>query len=331
MESELVPSDLKGAGVATPTKETKFLTASGPEGEEIRFPVSTVQGTAEGPRLVIVAGVHGSEYDGIEAVKRLVEWVDVERLRGTLITVPCLNVPAFYGLAMHVNPIDDQNPARCFPGDAEGSYTERMVDLLWREVVLGADAVVDVHGGDLEEELVDYSQINLTGNDAVDRTAEGVALALDMPFFCRRAAPDVLPMSDGTLCQIAGSHGIAAALAESGSHGILDEACVSVHLKGLKNVLSYLEMTDHPPTIEIERPTLLHRFVGVAAPVDGLWYPSVTKGDTIRKGQTVGVMRDFFGNELELIISEENAVVLGVMTVLARQANDMLMGLGTLD
>lgn len=315
----------------TSRKDATFLTTRGPRDEEIRFPVATVHGAADGPTLVVVAGVHGSEYDGIEAVKRLFDWADPEHMRGTLKTVPCLNVPAFYGLAMHVNPVDDQNPARCFPGRADGSCTERMVDLLWREVVLGADAVVDVHGGDLEEELVDYSQINLTGDEAVDRTAEGVALALDMPFFCRRAAPAVLPTQDGTLCQIAGTNGIPAALAESGSHGVLDEACVAVHFKGLKNVLSYLGMVDEPQTVDVHQPTLLHRFVGVAAPVSGLWYPSVKKGDTIRKGQTLGVMRDFFGNDLALIVSDEDAVVLGVMTVLARQEKDMLMGVGTLE
>jgi len=281
--------------------------------------------------LVVVAGVHGSEYDGIEATKQLFAWIDVERLRGTLVTVPCLNVPAFYGLAMHVNPTDGLNPARCFPGDAEGSPTERMVDLLWREVVLGADAIVDVHGGDLEEELVDYSQINLTGNDTVDRISEGLALALDMPFFCRRAAPETLPTSEGTLCQIAGTNGIPAVLAESGSHGVLDPACVATHLKGLKNVLSYLEMSDFPQVLEVEQPTLLHRFTGVSSPGAGLWYPAVSKGDTVHKGQTLGVIKDFFGSERELVVSEENAVVLGVMTVLARDANEMLMGLGTLD
>ena len=314
-----------------PRKETRFLSTTDSEGGEIRFPVSTAHGASEGPTLVVVAGVHGSEYDGIEATKQLFEWVDPTRLRGTLITVPCMNVPAFYGLAMHVNPEDGLNPARCFPGDANGTHTERMVDLLWREVVLGADAVVDVHGGDLEEELVDYSQINLTGDETVDRVAEGVALALDMPFFCRRAAPDTLPTSGGTLCQIAGTNRIPAALAESGSHGVLDPACVSTHLKGLKNVVSYLEMVDDPQVVEVEQPTLLHRFVGVSTSVSGLWYPAVKKGETIHKGQTLGAIRDFFGNEVELIVSEENAIVLGVMTVLAREANEMLMGLGTLD
>jgi uncharacterized protein len=317
--------------VPEPTKETRFSSTSTSSGEEIRFPVATARGATDGPTLVVVAGVHGSEYDGIEATKQLFAWVDPEQLRGTLVTVPCLNIPAFYGLAMHVNPRDGLNPARCFPGDADGSDTERLVDLLWREVVLNADAVVDVHGGDLEEELVDYSQINLTGNETVDRVAEGVALALDMPFFCRRAAPETLPTRDGTLCQIAGTNGIPAALAESGSHGVLDPACVATHLKGLKNVLSYLEMIDAPPVVEVEQPRILHRFVGVGAPVSGLWYPAVEKGETIHKGQTLGAIRDFFGNELQLVVSDEDAIVLGVMTVLAREEGEMLMGVGTLD
>ena len=312
-------------------KETRFLEAEGPQGAAVRIPLAVAHGANDGPTLAVVAGVHGSEYDGIESVKRLFEWIDIERLSGTLLTIPCLNVPAFYGLAMHVNPIDDENPARLFPGDPTGSYTERMVDLLWREVVVGADAVVDVHGGDLEEELVEYSQINLTGNESVDAKAEGIALALDMPFFAKREAPAELPTSGGTLCQIAGPNGIPAALAEAGSHGVLDEKCVAQRLRGQKNVLSYLGMIDDPPQILTEQPTVLHRFVGVPAPVSGLWYPAIQRGDTIHVGQTLGVMRDFFGHELGLVASEENAVVLGVMTVLAREAGNMLMGLGTLD
>jgi predicted deacylase len=152
-----------------------------------------------------------------------------------------------------------------------------------------------------------------------------------MPFFVRRAAPPEPPRSGGTLCQIAGANGIPAALAEAGSHGILDEACVEVHLKGLRNVLYHLGLMEGTPTIENDRPMLLHRFAGIAAPVDGLWYPSVKKGDVIEKGQVVGEMHDFVGEEPVTVTSDENAAVLGVMTVLARSKGDMLMGLGTLD
>lgn len=312
-------------------KETRYLEADAPDGATISVPVATIRGASDGPTLAIVGGVHGAEYAGIEAVRRIVGAVDPDALAGRVVAVPCLNVPAFYGFAAHVNPVDGENPARAFPGSSSGSYTERMVHLVWEHVLASADYIVDVHGGDIEEELVDYSQINLNGDAEHDAAAEALALALDMPFFVKRAAPSDPVRTGGTICQIASGLGIPAALAESGSHGELDEACVDVHVKGLKNVLFHLDMLPGMPTIENERPMLLHRFTGIAAPVDGFWYPIVTKGDVLTKGQTVGEMRDFFGEPLATVICEENAAILGVMTVPARAAGDMLMGLGTLD
>ena len=85
------------------------------------------------------------------------------------------------------------------------------------------------------------------------------------------------------------------------------------------------------PTINNPRPMLLHRFAGVAAPVEGFWYPRVKKGDIITKGEAVGEMRDFFGAPLATVYTEENAAILGVMTIPPRRQGEMLMGLGTLD
>src|SRR5687768_10519961 len=83
----------RGSRVARRTKDTRFLTRAGPAAEEIRVPVATVYGHQDGPTMVMVAGVHGSEYVGIEACKRLFARVRAEELSGTLITVPCLNLP----------------------------------------------------------------------------------------------------------------------------------------------------------------------------------------------------------------------------------------------
>jgi uncharacterized protein len=315
----------------TAQKETRYLEAEAPDGATISIPVATIDGAADGPTLAVVAGVHGAEYDGIEAVRRLIGWLDPEALAGRVVAIPCLNVPAFYGFAAHVNPVDGENPARAFPGSATGSYTERMVHLAWENVIAGADYIVDVHGGDIEEELVDYSQINLNGDSSHDAAAEALALALDMPFFVRRAAPAEPVRAGGTICQIASGLGVPAALAESGSHGELDEACVLAHVKGLRNVLRHLGMVAGLPTVDNPRPMLLHRFTGIAAPADGFWYPTVKRGDVLTKGQAVGEMRDFFGNPLATVVCEENAAILGVMTVPARARGDMLMGLGTLD
>jgi uncharacterized protein len=315
----------------TARKQTRHLEANAPDGAQISVPLATISGSHDGPRLAIVGGVHGAEYAGIEAVRRIIAMLDPEILSGEVVAIPCLNLPAFYGFAAHVNPIDGENPARVFPGSANGSYTERMVDLAWRNALADADYIVDVHGGDIEEELVDYSQINLNGDPTHDAAAEALALALDMPFFVRRAAPKEPILNGGTICQIASAHGIPAALAEAGSHAELDETSVQVHAKGLRNVLYHLGMLPGTPSIENDRPMLLHRFTGIAAPMSGFWYPAVKKGDVLTKGQSVGEIRDFFDETLATVFCEENAAILGVMTVPARAQGDMLMGLGTLD
>jgi uncharacterized protein len=310
-------------------KTTDFLTTESPEGEDVSVPVGIVDGASGGPVLLVVAGVHGSEYDGIEAAKRLLKWVEPSQLAGKLIVVPCLNIPAFYGLAAHVNPIDGVNPGRAFPGDPEGSHTERMTALIW-PFAESADYIVDVHGGDLEEELVEYSQINLTEVEEVDRKADALARALDMPYLVRKPKQGDLPTSGSSLHSVAAAHGKPAVLSEAGSHGELDQRTTEIHLNALKNALNHLGMIEGSPTRDHPEPQVLHRFTGVQAPAEGFWYPSVAKGDTVSAGQVVGDMRTIFDEPLAEVVSDEDAVVLGVISTPARRSGDLLLGLGTL-
>jgi predicted deacylase len=208
-----------------PGKETEYL-AVGADDEAVQIPVATLTGESEGPTLLVVAGVHGSEYAGIEATSRLFRWVDPSRLQGALVTVPCLNVPAFYSLSMHINPRDGKNLGDSFPGDRAGTITDRIACAVFDSLVSKADFVLDVHGGDLEEELVEYSQINLTGNEKVDRAAEALARALDMPMFLRSPVP-ASPPSRGSLFAMASKEGKPGVLLEAGSHGLLEEFAVT--------------------------------------------------------------------------------------------------------
>lgn len=309
-------------------KETEYLTVEA-GADSVQIPVATVTGRAHGPTLLVVAGVHGSEYVGIEATRRLFRWVDADRLTGTLITVPCLNVPAFYALSMHVNPVDGKNLGDTFPGSDDGTITDRIARTVFGSLVAQADFVLDVHGGDLEEELVEYSQVDLTGNEEVDAAAEALARALDMPMFLRSPVPDALP-SRGSLFTMASVQGKPSVLLEAGSHGIVDEPVVAVQFKALRNALHQLGMLPGEPLVSNPEPLELHRFVGVEAPVEGAWYPYVLKGDIVEKGQPLGELRDFFGAKLAVLSSEEDAAILGVMTIPPRRKGDWVMGLGTL-
>ena len=307
-------------------KETRMLTCPSREGEDVAVPCATVRGDADGPTLLVVAGVHGSEYVGIEATRRLFRQTSPAQLRGRLITVPVFGVPAFYGLAAHTSPVDGLDPGRAFPGDPEGSYTERAAALVW-ELVGEADAVIDVHGGDLEEHLVEYSQITLCGKERVDEAGEELAKALGFPLFVRAPQPDEPPRG---LFSAAAAHGVPGVLAEGGSHGELDLDLVPIYQDALRGALVHLGMLDGdlPGTRE---PQELRRFEGIAAPVEGFWTPHVEKGETLRKGQKVGEMHDLFGEHLADVESHEDGVILGVISTPARRAGGMLIGLATFD
>lgn len=312
----------------TTPKTTSFLTAESREGPEIQIPVATVHGEQDGPTMLIVAGVHGSEYVGLEAVRRLHRTVEPAALSGRLITVPCFGLPAFYGFATHVNPIDGLNPGREFPGDPDGSFTQRAAHLVWSELVSQADAVVDVHGGDLEEELTEYVQVNLTGDEAVDARSLDLAKAFGIELMVTSPVPSEPPAS-GNLFSMAAAHGKAGVLTEAGSHGILDMELVAWYHDRLLDGIRGMGMLPGDPQRVDHRQ--LYRFGGAFAPLDGCWYPSVAEGDTVASGQRIGEMRDVFGEHVCDVFAEEDAVVLGVMTIPGRPEGSMLLGYATLE
>src|SRR3954453_10141201 len=143
--------------------------------------VITVTGAKSGPTLFVNAGLHGGEYPAIEAVIRLGRTLDPQEINGTVILMPVLNLPAFRNRTPFVCPIDNVNPNRVFPGDPNGSYSEQMVFSLVNEFVAHADAYIDLHGGDIPEDLVPFV-ICRGGDDRVDRKSKEMAMAFGLPY-----------------------------------------------------------------------------------------------------------------------------------------------------
>ncbi|NIP95682.1 MAG: succinylglutamate desuccinylase/aspartoacylase family protein, partial [Akkermansiaceae bacterium] len=88
------------------------------------LPVQVVRGKKEGPCLLVCGCLHGDELNGAEIVRRLLRSPSLQRLRGTLLAVPVLNLPAFLGRTRYLPDRRDLN--RCFPGAASGSLAARL-------------------------------------------------------------------------------------------------------------------------------------------------------------------------------------------------------------
>lgn len=87
---------------------------------------------APGRVVAFVAGSHGTEYASIVALSRLIAQIDPKILAGTVIVVPLLNVASFEQMTVHVNPVDRKGMNAGYPGNANGTQTERALAMVGR-------------------------------------------------------------------------------------------------------------------------------------------------------------------------------------------------------
>src|SRR4051812_44894450 len=108
------------------SKQTGWLeVASRADGSAWQLPFLYVTGQQPGPTLVVTAAVHGDEYEGVETIPRIFRQVEPDALRGTLVMAPVCNMPA-YETVQRGSPVDGLNLARVFPGDMNGTITQRI-------------------------------------------------------------------------------------------------------------------------------------------------------------------------------------------------------------
>jgi uncharacterized protein len=309
-------------------------------------PVISVTGAKPGPVLFVNAGVHGGEYPAIEAVIRLGKTLDPKKISGTVILMPALNLPAFRSRTPFVCPVDNMNPNRVFPGDAEGSYSEQMTHALINQFVVHADAYVDLHGGDIPEALVPFVICRL-GNDPVSKKSKEIAMAFGLPYVLTVSKP-VQPSKGLSSYAAAADKRIPAILAEAGGVGQMQEDAVAMLVNGVKRVMEHLGMlsksqipgsksqansksktkTSAAKTALATTSTVLTRFEWVYTKRAGMWYSKVAAGDFVKEGEEIGTVGDLFGDVLEKIVSPVNGVVLFLTINPSVLEDGLLMGIG---
>ena len=122
------------------------------DGAPIGIPVSVVNGAEDGPRLWIQAGSHGDEIGALFTVNRVVAEADPGKLKGAIIGIPMIDFPALEAghataMGQRLNPIDQQNMNRTYPGNPEGVLSERMTHIQFQAIKEHADCVIDLHDG----------------------------------------------------------------------------------------------------------------------------------------------------------------------------------------
>ena len=117
-------------------------------GGSISIPVTIINGIKEGPCFWVNGGIHGDEPEGILTCSLLKKSINPQKLSGSVILTPVINVPAMEA-AERGNPLDtfsyDMN--RIYPGREDGYLSERIANIHKEWMVKFADMEISIHSG----------------------------------------------------------------------------------------------------------------------------------------------------------------------------------------
>lgn len=297
------------------------------------IPVAVIHGAHPGPALAVVSGAHGTEYASIIAVETLMAAgttpaIDPSTLSGTVILVPIVNVRSFEKLTPHVNPVDNKSMNRFYPGTPGGTQTERASSVMTKEVVEKCDHLIDLHGGDLDENLRPYSYWTVTGNQKQDEFSRGMAIAFGLDHIIISSDRPKDPNASRFLENTASTRGKASITAEAGRSGPVESGDVALLVRGIRGVMSYLKMTTAAPPPN-PNPIWIDQIVTVSAEQDGVFYPEVGRDARVTKGMRIGTVRDYWYTTLAEISSPASGIVMFVRALPSLKKGDTIANIGT--
>lgn len=300
------------------------LRFSHPDLMEWTWPYTVVRGAKEGPHVALISGVHPAEYPAIESNIRFTRNLDPSRLRGTVVSLPLIDVPAFLPRSPFICPIDGKNPNRFFPGDPEGTFSEVMDDAIFQAVIDPADVLIDLHGGDMVEALVPFSIYSVSGNEDVDARSVALGKAFGLPYLvASRPQPGGI---GGTTAHAAAAAGIPSIIAEAGSSGLLTEPETQMMVDGIGNALRSLGMLEGE--VQPFEPVEIGEFTWLRSPVEGMWYPSVEVGARVLDGQNIGRIGNLYGDTLVEISAPHEGVILFITSAPAMPQDGLIIAVG---
>jgi predicted deacylase len=225
-----------------------------------------------------------------------------------VIIVPLLNVGSFEQMVPHINPVDKKGMNAAYPGNVAGSQTERALAMVAEQVVKPADVIVDLHGGDLDEDLTPYSYWMRSGNAAQDAASHALDLAFGLGMVIVNDVDVTDPARTRNLSGYALSLGKTTFVAEAGRSGLVTTEETAMLVTGSLNALASLKMIGRavPPPPKI---TWVGHDQRVRADAGGMFFATVARGSRVQKGASVGYITDYVGRKTSDVLAPQAGIV----------------------
>jgi hypothetical protein len=276
------------------------------------IPITVFNGKEPGPVLALVAGNHGYEYPPILALQMLRPEINPRKLSGAVIMVHVANMPSFLGRTVYFSPLDQKNLNRVYPGNPNGTPSEKIAYAITTQVIDQCDYLLDLHCGDGNESLRPYVYQTVTADESLNaRIAELVAHCGFDHIVVDRGRPTD-PAASLYCSNTAVTRGKPAVTVEAGFLGVPDEKSAKMIAGAVENVMRYLQIASGTAK-RVKKPVFLDPAPVIASPETGLLYPRVKRDETVKKGAVIAHITDFFGKKIAEVKSPVAGKVLYIV------------------
>lgn len=292
--------------------------------DDYNIPVTVIYGKNRGKTICISAGIHNCEYTSIQTAIDLANEFNPDNINGTLIILHTVNYSGFFKRVPRIVPEDNKNLNRVFPGEENGTVSEKIAFAFSKYLYPQLDFFIDLHGGDLFEEVMPFIYAPGIGEKEVIDFSHKVASNISLPVRVRSKA------STGAY-NSAAIQGVPSLLIEIGGNGNIKSKNLDRYKSCLKEFLAYLEVIEYTTSSKSEEQKEITQANYLESPCEGYWYPRFKAGDLVEKDDILGEIKDCFGKELCTFRAEFNGIILYQTISLAIPKDDPLVAYGKLE
>lgn len=286
-------------------------------GRSLRLPVMLGRGKHPGPVLGLTAALHGNELNGIPVIHRLFETLDFQTLRGSVIGVVVVNVPAYLNNERTFDDRTDMN--HVMPGKPDGNIAEIYAYRFIERIVRRFDSLIDLHTASFGNINSLYVRADMT-NEVTARMAY-----LQRPQIILHNSP-----SDRTLRGTAMELGIPSITVEIGDPQVFQSRQIKASLSGVRRVMSELGMLPKRAMKPGIQPVLCANSSWIFADRGGLLKVLPKPTEVVKAEQVIAQQRDIFGEVIHQYRAPYDGIVIGKSVNPVAQTGARILNLGAI-
>lgn len=283
------------------SREINFNIAKLHTTSDIEVPIIIERSRKPGPTILLTAGIHGDEVNGVDIVRQIILRKINKPKRGTIICIPIINVFGF--LTSSRNFPDGRDLNRSFPGASNGSLASRVANKLMQEVIPAVDLIMDFHTGGASR--FNAAQVRIIKDEP---ELDAIASVFAAPFVLYS---NHIEKSFRSACHDLGKPIL---LYEGGKSLFVDDTISRYAIDGIKRVLDHYGMLNSKmKSVAPKSPTIfVEDSKWIRAMQSGMFKTKVKENNKVKKDDIIGQITDPYGKEYHEVLSPIDGYIINV-------------------